>query len=75
MPTSTNEWFKPPLPQDQTTGGLVEGWMDAVIEILIAVSLVFFVVGAPFLFLAGAIYLYSLVGSEGLPDLEQFYGP
>ena len=75
MATSVNKWFKPPFPQDQTTGGLVDGWIDAVIELLIAVGLVLFVVGTPFLFLAGTIYLNSLVGPEDLPDLGQFYGP
>jgi hypothetical protein len=55
--------------------GLVEGWIDAAMELLIAVGLVLFVVGTPFLFVAGAIYLNSLVGPEHLPDLGQFYGP
>jgi hypothetical protein len=55
--------------------GLVEGWIDAAMGLLIAVGLVLFVVGTPFLFMAGAIYLNSLVGPEQLPDLGQFYGP
>ena len=75
MATSVNQWFKPPFPQEQITGGLVEGWIDAAIEILIAVGLILFVVGTPFLFLAGAICLDSLIGPENLPDLGQFYGP
>jgi hypothetical protein len=74
MSTSVKR-FKPLLAQDWTMGGLVEGWTNAAIELLIAVGLVLFVVGTPFLFLAGAIYLNSLIGSEHLPDLGQFYGP
>jgi hypothetical protein len=73
--TSVTEWFKSPLPQQPTAEGFVEGLMNAATELLIAVGLVLFVVGTPFLFLAGAIYLDSLVGPEGLPDLGQFYGP
>jgi hypothetical protein len=31
-----------PLPQDRTTGGLIEGWINAAIELLIAIGLVFY---------------------------------
>jgi hypothetical protein len=75
MATSVNKWFKLPLRHYRTTGGLVEGWINAAIELLIAAGLVLFVVGTAFSFLAGAIYLGSLVSSEDLPDLGQFYGP
>jgi len=74
MSTRTYESFKPSLPQDWTTGGLIGGWINATLELLIAIGLVLFVVGAPFLFIAGTIYLYSQVGSD-LPNLGQFYGP
>ena len=63
-----------PLPQEQTTGGLIEGWINAAVELLIAIGLVLFVMGAPFLFVAATIYLYSLIGPD-LPNLGQFYGP
>lgn len=55
----------------RTTGGLVESWTNAAMELLIAVGLVLFAVGTPSLFVAGTIYLNSLVGS--LPDLGLFY--
>jgi hypothetical protein len=44
-------------------------------ELLIAVGLVLFVVGTPFLFVAGTVYFHSLVGPEDLPDLGQLFGP
>jgi hypothetical protein len=44
-------------------------------ELLIAVGLVLFAVGTPFLFVAGTIYLNSLVSPEDLPDLGQLFGP
>jgi hypothetical protein len=74
MSTSV-KWFKPLLAKDWTMRGFVEGWTNAAMELLIAVGLVLFVVGTPFLFLAGAIYLNSVFGPEHLPDLGQFYGP
>jgi hypothetical protein len=48
-----------PLPQDWTTGGLIEGWINAAIELLIAIGLVLFVVVAPLLLVAGMIYSTS----------------
>jgi len=45
-----------PLPQDRTTGDLIEAWGNAAVELLIAVGLIFFVVGAPLLLVAGMIY-------------------
>ena len=72
--TSAHECFTPALPQDRTTGGLIEGWINAAVELLIAIGLVLLVVGTPFLFVAGTIYLNSLIGSD-LPNLGQFYGP
>jgi hypothetical protein len=74
MSTSAHECFEPVLPQDRTTGGLIEGWINAAVELLIAIGLVLLVVGAPFLFVAGTIYLNSLIGSD-LPNLGQFYSP
>jgi hypothetical protein len=74
MSTSAHEGFKPALPQDRTTGGFIEGWINTAVELLIAIGLVLFVVGAPFLFVAGTIYLYSQIGPD-LPNLGQFYGP
>lgn len=74
MSTSV-KWFKPLLAEDRTMRGLIEGGTNTAMELLIAVGLVVFVVGTPFLVLAGAIYLNSAFGPEHLPDLGQFYGP
>ena len=74
MSTSVKS-LKPLAAEDWTMRGPVEGWTNAAMELLIAAGLVLFVVGTPFLFLAGAIYLNSVVGPERLPDLGQFYGP
>jgi hypothetical protein len=74
MSTSVHEWVNPPSPQDLTIGP-AEGWIEAAFGLLIAVGLILFVVGAPCLFLAGAIYLNSLVSPEHLPELGQFFGP
>ena len=74
MSTSVKS-LKPLATEDWTMRGPLEGWTNAAMELLIAVGLVLFVVGTPFLFLAGAIYLNSVVGPECLPDLGQFYGP
>jgi len=69
------KWVKPPAAEDWTMSGPFEGWTNAAMELLIGVGLVLFVVGMPFLFLAGAIFLNSVFGPEHLPDLGQFYGP
>jgi hypothetical protein len=45
-----------PLPQDRTTGDLIGAWGTAAMELLIAIGLVLFVVGAPLLLVAGMIY-------------------
>ena len=74
MSTTVHEWFKPPHPQNPTIGH-AERWTEAAFEYLIALGLIVFVVGAPCLFVAGAIYLNSLVSPEHLPDLGQFIGP
>ena len=73
--STSMKWFKPLAAEDLTMRGPVEGWTNAAMELLIGIGLVLFVVGTPFLFLAGAIYLNSAVGPESLPDLGQFYGP
>ena len=41
---------------------------------LIAVGLILFLVRVPCLFVAGSIYLNSLVSPKHLPDLGQFFG-
>jgi hypothetical protein len=45
-----------PLPQDRTIGDLIEAWGNAAMELLIAIGLILFVVGAPLLLVAGMIY-------------------
>ena len=65
MSKSVNEWFK-----HQAAGRLLESWTNAAIELLIAVGLVLLVVGTPFSFLAGAIYLNSLVGPRTCRTLD-----
>ena len=72
MSTSVVEWFKPPISKDRIIG-LVESWTAAV-QLLIAVGLILFVVGASSLLLAGTIYL-TLVSPADLPDLRQLFLP
>ena len=60
MSTSVHAWLKPPHPQNLTIGP-AEGWLEAAFGLLVTVGLILFVVGAPCLFVAGAIYLSSLV--------------
>ena len=74
MSTSAHDGFKPALPQDRTTADFIEGCINAAVELSVAIGLILFVVGAPFLFVAGRIYLYPQVGPD-LPNLGQFYGP
>jgi hypothetical protein len=45
-----------PHRQDRTTGDIIAAWIDAAVELLIAIGLVLFVVGAPLLLVAGMIY-------------------
>jgi hypothetical protein len=74
MSTSAYEWFKPPLPQDRAIGP-TENWKEAAeaaIGLLAVAAFISVVVGASFLFVAGATHLNSLIGFTDLPFLGQF---
>ena len=71
MSTRENEWFKPPLAQDRAIGP-AENWKDAAIGLFAVAAFISVMLGASFLFVAGATYLNSLIGSTGLPFLGQF---
>ena len=66
MSTSFIEWFR--------TISLAEDWISAIMELLIAVSLILLVVGTSSLFVAGAIYL-SLAGPWDTLDPGQLFYP
>ena len=67
MPTTLN--VKEAVSRQDRTRGLAEGETRDMIGLLIAVGLVFLVVG-------GAVYLSSLVGPAEVEDVGQFFaGP
>jgi uncharacterized oligopeptide transporter (OPT) family protein len=73
---STNV-IKPRLPQDRTLGA-IENWKEAAeaaFGLLAVGAFISVLLGTSFLFVGGATYLNSLVGSSSLPFLGQFFGP
>jgi hypothetical protein len=77
MSTSVHdEWFNPPLADEDRTIGLAEnrrGAADATIGLLILVGFVLVLVGAWSALVLGTFYLRSHV--TDLPSLGQFFGP